>query len=135
MLRRRVDNAKRPRLGFTLIELMVAVVVIGILAAIAAPRLTGWTRRTKEAEALPMLKQVHTLQERYRARTNHYTTDVTQLEGGPTLATTGKHFDLSIVSHASGFCAVAEPNAEGAQDGLAPRSMDATGTVYESASC
>lgn len=125
----------RARSGFTLIELLVVVVVVGILASLAIPRLIGWSHRTKEVEALPLLKQVYTLEERFQVRTNAYTMDITRLEGGATLATSGKHFDLSIIAHASGYCAVATPNALGNADALDPRSMDATGAMHESDNC
>lgn len=52
--------------GFTLIELMVVVVIIGILAALAIPRYFGATTRTKQGEAKIILKQIATLQEPYR---------------------------------------------------------------------
>lgn len=45
--------------GFTLIELMIVVAIIGILAAIAIPAFTGYIRKSKTAEATTNLKNLY----------------------------------------------------------------------------
>jgi prepilin-type N-terminal cleavage/methylation domain-containing protein len=69
----------RNRQGFTLIELMIVVVIIGILAAIAIPKFSNASARSKEKEAEIILKQVYTMQETYRSEKGTWAEDVTAL--------------------------------------------------------
>jgi prepilin-type N-terminal cleavage/methylation domain-containing protein len=56
---------KRNIPGFTLVELMVVIVIIGILAALALPRFTGVTTKAKLSEFKPVLRQAVTLYNSY----------------------------------------------------------------------
>jgi type IV pilus assembly protein PilE len=46
--------------GFTLIEVMIVVVIVGILAAVAVPQYTAYVERAKVQEALSILSDVRT---------------------------------------------------------------------------
>lgn len=60
------------RRGFTLIELMIAVAVVGILAAVVYPSYTSYVRRGKIAAALGELSAVRVRLEQYYQDNRHY---------------------------------------------------------------
>ncbi len=65
-------SGKNKEKGFTLIELMIALVIVGILAATAIPRFMIATNRAKQSEAKQLLKQIYAMQHAYRQEYNVY---------------------------------------------------------------
>ncbi len=75
--------------GFTLIELMIVVAIVGILAAIAIPNFIGMQKRAKTTEAKSNLGELWTLQEAYRAENDTYVAPSGTLAAGTYDGTNG----------------------------------------------
>ena len=61
--------------GFTLLEMMLAVAIIGILAAIAIPNYSEYVARSKRCEGQALLSEGAARQERFFAQNNSYVTN------------------------------------------------------------
>ncbi len=71
---------ERRESGFTLVELAIVIVIIGVLAAFAVPRFRDSVERSKASEAFSYLSAVRSAQERYHARMATYAADMTKLD-------------------------------------------------------
>ena len=70
---------KQAKKGFTLIELMIVVAIIGILAAIAIPNFIKFQARAKTSEAKTNLKAVYTAERAYFQEKDNYSAFVEQI--------------------------------------------------------
>ena len=85
--------------GFTLVELAVVIVVIGVLAAFGVPRFIKSVERSKAAEAFVYLAAVRDAQERYHAQQGIYSSDLTLID---IKAGTPKYFTVGSIVAAAG---------------------------------
>lgn len=72
---------KRLVAGFTLIELMIAVAIAGILAVIAYPAYKNYTRQTRRSDAEIALTQAANQQEKFFTECNYYAANLTGTRG------------------------------------------------------
>jgi prepilin-type N-terminal cleavage/methylation domain-containing protein len=65
--------ARRAQIGFTLIELMIVVAIIGVLAVVAGTAYRRYMDSGRTAEAMAMLGEIRAKEEAYRAEFSSYT--------------------------------------------------------------
>ncbi|MFC3033906.1 type IV pilin protein [Pseudoalteromonas fenneropenaei] len=87
--------------GFTLIELMITIAIVGILASVAYPSYTNYVKRGARAEAMAVLLDAANKQEQYFVDNRVYTADLAAL-GVPT-ATENGYFTLAAKLYTGGF--------------------------------
>jgi type IV pilus assembly protein PilE len=78
----RNESRSRHTQGFTLLELMIVVAIIGILAAVAIPAFQNYQHRSKRSEAYANLSAVAKLQKTYFSEYNAYTPTIVSQPGG-----------------------------------------------------
>lgn len=81
--------------GFTLIELMIAVVVIGILASIAYPSYINYVTQARRSDAMATLLDLQSRQERWRVNNPAYATTLAELATFGALPTSN-HYTFAI---------------------------------------
>jgi type IV pilus assembly protein PilE len=65
--------------GFTILELLVTIVIIGILVSFAIPRYQAYIQRSNATEAIEALQLIMEAEERYYGDRSSYTVDLTDL--------------------------------------------------------
>ena len=66
--------------GFSLMEVMIVVVIIGILAALAYPNLGKYLKRARQTEAKTNLSAIYTAQKIYFTLHQSYADDINELD-------------------------------------------------------
>ncbi len=69
---KRLTRPVRSQRGFSLLELLIVLVILGILVGLAIPRYMASTVKAKQAEAQQLLQQIYLLQRTYYQRNDGY---------------------------------------------------------------
>ncbi|MFT5635176.1 MAG: type IV pilus assembly protein PilE [Cognaticolwellia sp.] len=90
--------------GFTLVELLIAVAIVGILAAVAFPSYTDFVSRSNRTEAQRELLRIANMQEQFYVDTRAYTADMTKLGlGNDPFITENAYYSIDAALANGGF--------------------------------
>lgn len=73
----RIENGK----GFSLVELMIVVAIVGILAAVATPAYYNHMSRIRQSNAIQTLLEIKAAEEKFYALNDTYTISIANLDG------------------------------------------------------
>jgi type IV pilus assembly protein PilE len=82
--------------GFTLIELMVAVAIVGILASVAIPSYQDNVRKSRRADAMAGIAAAAANQERYFSMNNAYIANADPFAGDAVIDSPEGYYRISV---------------------------------------
>ncbi len=88
-------NVMKNNKGFSLVELMVVVAIIGILASVAIPQFSKFQARSRQSEAKAQLSGVYTAQKSFSAEWSYYYDGLRTVGYSPD-ATAGLRYNVAI---------------------------------------
>ena len=100
MCRTTVDGTRK---GFTLVELAVVIVIIGVLAAFGVPKFLKSVERSKAAEAFQYLAAVRAAQERYISKEGQYAKKLVADAGSAAVGVEGEEGYTPAVAASAGL--------------------------------
>lgn len=103
--------------GFTLLELMIAVAVVGILAAIAIPSYRQYVIRSNRSAAEQYMLSISNAQEQYRLDNRAYAASMTELSMPTTTPELGNNYSFAISAVPPGYVITATAQNAQASDG------------------
>ena len=115
--------------GFTLIELMIVVAIIGILATIAYPSYIAFVEKSRRGDAIATLADYRIAQEKWRANNISYAAST----GALSLDSTSRdaYYDMTIVSAGTtSYSVTAEPTGVQSDDDCGSFGIDENGPDY-----
>lgn len=84
--------------GFTLVELLIVIVILGILATVTVFAVTGITNRGKTSACDSDKKVLQTAEEAYSANTGNYTADQNVLKAAGLIHETSSNYSIALVA-------------------------------------
>lgn len=123
-------NVRRRESGFSLVELMIALAIMGILTVIAVPSYQNYIRSARRADAQGVLMIAANAVERYYAANSYKYTGATAGTDFPSQAPINgadKYYNLSVVTTDSTYTLTATPIGAQASDTCGKLSVTQTG--------
>ncbi|MDO6563627.1 type IV pilin protein [Amphritea sp. 1_MG-2023] len=99
--------------GFTLIELMIVVAVIGILLSIAYPSFMEQVRQSRRSDGYAALMQAAAMEERYFTVNNSYSSTLSDIGGA---SSPEGYYTVSVVVSGGGYTLSAAGSGSQASD-------------------
>jgi len=132
-------NRRKNDKGFTLIELMITIGIIGILLAVAIPSYSSYLKESRRTDAVVVLLEIAGEQERFFAENNNYAATMADLGYGTgtqnSYASQEGHYNVSVSAQtARTYTLTATPVANGAQAGDACGNFSVTSSGGRSVS-